>query len=612
MSRIEIEDTRRRQLIETTIETMADVGFVGTTLGQIAGRAGVSPGLVAHYFGDKDGLLEATLRHLARRVTAATRDCLAKARSPRERVQAVIDANLAPEEFDRQTCTVWLAFWGQVIHSRRLKRIQTVYQQRMLSNLRHPLKELLPLQQAERLAIAIAAVIDGLWLRATLSESGEADSATARQIAGAFVDAELARAAAARVPAFGHAIAGRLRAASPRGTAVTEPATGRLLARLDAAGKTEVAEALTAAGKAQAEWAAAGPARADALRNAAAGLRAAIETTAALLAGESGLPLRFARAEVEAAAAALDQAACLAARPVPPLGARRSLARGLVLLEPAGARPFAAFARLTAAALAGGNGVIVVPHSARLTVTTFAASLSGTGLPAGAVSVLHGGERLARSLARHDAVALALPAAAGATGILLTAAGDVTAAVQAATQMLSSGNGVTLMVADGAAPELRRRLTDAMAGFVCGDPREARTEVGALPDEAAAAAAATAIAAAREAGAELLAGSGIALGCRLSPCLLWGGAVAAAPPGPVAHVHVFADDAGRRGLLAGLALDDLGVFAADPLQGAALAAASGAATVWFEAPAAPPALEPEDLLPFTRRQAIACPRPIEA
>jgi len=54
------------QLIEVTIDSLAAVGFVGTTLAEIAGRAGVSPGLVAHYFGDKDGLLEAAFRALAR------------------------------------------------------------------------------------------------------------------------------------------------------------------------------------------------------------------------------------------------------------------------------------------------------------------------------------------------------------------------------------------------------------------------------------------------------------------------------------------------------------------------------------------------------------------
>src|SRR5271170_2916528 len=63
-----IEDTRRRQLIEVTIDSLAELGYVGTTLAQIAVRADVSPGLVAHYFGDKDGLLDAAFRSLARRV----------------------------------------------------------------------------------------------------------------------------------------------------------------------------------------------------------------------------------------------------------------------------------------------------------------------------------------------------------------------------------------------------------------------------------------------------------------------------------------------------------------------------------------------------------------
>ena len=35
--------------------------------------------------------------------------------TPRARIQAVIDANLAPEEFDQRTGTAWLAFWGQVL-----------------------------------------------------------------------------------------------------------------------------------------------------------------------------------------------------------------------------------------------------------------------------------------------------------------------------------------------------------------------------------------------------------------------------------------------------------------------------------------------------------------
>src|SRR5512146_2514233 len=82
------EEARRQQLIEVTIDSLAEIGYVGSTLAQIAQRAGVSPGLVAHYFGDKDGLLEATFRTLARGVGERVRERLKLARTPRGRVQA--------------------------------------------------------------------------------------------------------------------------------------------------------------------------------------------------------------------------------------------------------------------------------------------------------------------------------------------------------------------------------------------------------------------------------------------------------------------------------------------------------------------------------------------
>src|SRR5580692_5349812 len=97
-----IEDTRRGQLIEVTIDSLAELGYVGTTLAQIATRAGVSPGLVAHYFGDKDGLLDAAFRSLARRVGNQVRARLRQVNTARGRIQSIIDANLAPEEFEQR------------------------------------------------------------------------------------------------------------------------------------------------------------------------------------------------------------------------------------------------------------------------------------------------------------------------------------------------------------------------------------------------------------------------------------------------------------------------------------------------------------------------------
>ncbi|MGH8299865.1 MAG: transcriptional regulator BetI, partial [Steroidobacteraceae bacterium] len=282
-----------QQLIEVTIDSLAEVGYVGSTLAQIAQRAGVSPGLVGHYFGDKDGLLEAAFRTLARRIGERVGERFKLARTPRGRVQAVIDANLAPEEFDQRTGTAWLAFWGQVLHVKGLKRVQAVYQRRMLSNLRHALKRLLPADEARSLASMIAAMIDGVWLRAALSRWQEADSESARAMLTAFVDSRLQKDAAPDAPPPPGAN-GRTRAKSFK---TLNPATGEVLAEIAIDGPAEVAAAVARASAAQKEWAnLTGAARGRILRRAADILRARNTELAELETRDTGKPIQETRA----------------------------------------------------------------------------------------------------------------------------------------------------------------------------------------------------------------------------------------------------------------------------------------------------------------------------
>ena len=188
LRRVDAEDVRRRQLIEATIEAITEVGFNAATIAEIARRAGVSTGLVSFYFGDKDGLLEATLRHLARELSRRVAARLRDATSARARVQAVIDTNLGASQFERRIGTVWLAFWGQVPHSPRFARVQRAYQRRIAANLASALRQVLRPEPARALAETTASLIDGLWLRATLS--GDPDGRRARAVASAFVDTQ--------------------------------------------------------------------------------------------------------------------------------------------------------------------------------------------------------------------------------------------------------------------------------------------------------------------------------------------------------------------------------------------------------------------------------------
>ena len=79
MPKVGMEPLRRKALIDATISAIGERGSLDVTMSEIAGRAGVSSALAHHYFGAKDELLLATMRHILAELTADTRACPASA-----------------------------------------------------------------------------------------------------------------------------------------------------------------------------------------------------------------------------------------------------------------------------------------------------------------------------------------------------------------------------------------------------------------------------------------------------------------------------------------------------------------------------------------------------
>jgi betaine-aldehyde dehydrogenase len=415
-----IEETRRGQLIEVTIDSLAELGYVGTTLAQIASRAGVSPGLVAHYFGDKDGLLDAAFRSLARRVSDHARSRLRQISTPRARIQAVIDANLAPEEFDQRTGTAWLAFWGQVLQVKSLRRVQSVYQRRTLTTLRSALNKLVPPDQAQSLAAMIASMIDGVWLRAALSGWREADSASARALLTEFVDRRLqglragseqrAESGPDRAAGAGHARSSNL-AAGERFASIN-PANGEVAGYVNVAGIDEVNAAVRAAQRGQAQWAAqTGAERARVLRRAAHLLRLRNQQLAELETRDTGKPIQETLVvDVVSGAECLEYFASLAqslAGEHVDLGPQ---AFGYTRREPLGVvagigawnYPLQIACWKAAPALACGNAMIFKPAELTpLSAVKLEEIFLEAGLPAGVFQVVQGFAETGRLLTKH-------------------------------------------------------------------------------------------------------------------------------------------------------------------------------------------------------------------
>jgi betaine-aldehyde dehydrogenase len=418
-----LEESRRRQLIEVTIDSLAELGYVGTTLAQIAGRAGVSPGLVAHYFGDKDGLLDAAFRSLARRVGDHVRARLRQISTPRARIQAVIDANLAPEEFSQKTGTVWLAFWGQVLQVPSLRRVQSAYQRRTLTNLRVALGELIPAEDARTLAAMIAAMIDGVWLRAALSGWREADSESARAMLTEFVDGRL-KAAAASANAASNTVSNnhapsldqdKVRHATPAAGerfASINPANGEVLGYFKVAGPSDVNAAVRVAQRAQVGWAATtGAERARILRRAAELLRARNRELAELESRDTGKPIQETLVvDVISGAECFEYFAALAQSlsgehidlGTQAFGYTRREPLGVVAGIGAWNYPLQIACWKAAPALACGNAMIFKPAELTpFTAVKLQEILLEAGLPPGVFQVVQGFADTGRLLTRH-------------------------------------------------------------------------------------------------------------------------------------------------------------------------------------------------------------------
>lgn len=467
--RDELEDVRRRQLIEVTIDSLAEVGYVGSTLAQIASRASVSPGLVAHYFHDKDSLLEAAFRTLGRRLADGVRARMRGAHTPRGRIQAIIDTNLGPEEFTQRTGSAWLAFWGQVLHAHGLKRVQDVYQRRMLSNLRHALKRIVPAAEAHNLAATIAAMIDGVWLRAALSNWKEADSESARALLTAFVDARLKERALSLDEQPAARPAGRAQAGSD--TFVTiNPATGAVLAHIRVDGPERIEAAVEAAGAAQRKWAAtSGAERGRILRRAADLLRARNDDLARLETCDTGKPIQETSVvDVASGADCFEYFGGLAASlsgehlDLGPqaFGYTRREPLGVVAGIGAWNYPLQIACWKSAPALACGNAMIFKPANLTpLTAMRLQELLAEAGLPDGLFQVVQGFADTGRLLTRHPRIRKVSVTGAVATGKAVMA--DAAPTLKHLT--LELGGKSPLIIFEDA------RIDDAVSGALLGN-----------------------------------------------------------------------------------------------------------------------------------------------
>lgn len=189
MPKLGMEPIRKAALVKATIVEIARTGSLDVTVSQIAKRAGMSSGLAHHYFGSKEEMFLAAMRHIMTIYGAEVRGALAAVQGPRARLEAVLRASFSAGNFRREAVGAWLNFWVLAQTTPQARRLLAIYQGRLRSNLMAELRILAGPRAAE-IADGLGAMIDGLYLREVL-KSGPPDGVFAVNMALNYLNTQL-------------------------------------------------------------------------------------------------------------------------------------------------------------------------------------------------------------------------------------------------------------------------------------------------------------------------------------------------------------------------------------------------------------------------------------
>jgi AcrR family transcriptional regulator len=115
---------RREQIVRATIRRLARDGYARLTMKTLAREARVTPSILHYYFRDKRAILvtalDTVMADVDRRVAAAQEQ---EGRDPRARLRALVRACLEQAVGEREFWLVFVEFWGQMLHDKRLSTV---------------------------------------------------------------------------------------------------------------------------------------------------------------------------------------------------------------------------------------------------------------------------------------------------------------------------------------------------------------------------------------------------------------------------------------------------------------------------------------------------------
>jgi TetR/AcrR family transcriptional regulator, transcriptional repressor of bet genes len=164
---------RREQICRAAAAVIAREGFAGSTMRMVAEEAGVSTGMINHYFANRQDLLTQALVFVSESAQERMRAAIEDVPPGRERLMALLDSALADDEQAVETWRVWINAYGEAV---RLPGLRHTIEARLRSwyeLIDRALEGLVPAQERGTIPWSwrVDAVLNGLAIQALTSEA---------------------------------------------------------------------------------------------------------------------------------------------------------------------------------------------------------------------------------------------------------------------------------------------------------------------------------------------------------------------------------------------------------------------------------------------------------
>jgi TetR/AcrR family transcriptional repressor of bet genes len=114
---------RRDQIFSAAAKLIAEHGFVSMTMRDLADEAGVSTGMVNHYFANKAQVLLGTLQYVSERMQTRIQGAIRGVEPGQERLRILIESALPTDDFTRMNWKIWIHAFAEAGRSDEMREL---------------------------------------------------------------------------------------------------------------------------------------------------------------------------------------------------------------------------------------------------------------------------------------------------------------------------------------------------------------------------------------------------------------------------------------------------------------------------------------------------------